>query len=117
MGRKIAGLAASKRGALGTSGRVPSFEAGTICYPSGMFRREGKRDAGNNKNGDGGLLDSTEAEESRRVPVALVWQGGRSVGPSGMIRREKQRRRSRYKSKPETRQATELAGERWRFEV
>ena len=81
MGQKLAGLAASKRGALVTLGRVPSFEAGTLRYPSGMFRRGGKRDAGNERRGDGGSLDSTEAEEIRRVPVASVWQGGRSVTP------------------------------------
>ena len=58
---KLAELATCKQGALGTLGRIPLFEAGMLRYPSGMLRWGGKIDAGNERRGEGGLLDLTEA--------------------------------------------------------
>ena len=56
-----------------------------------------------------------DSRESRRVQAAFVFQGGHSVAPSRMICPGMRKRRGRRKSRPETRRATELTGERWRI--
>ena len=67
--------------ALGPSGRVPSFETGTLRHLSGMFRRGGKKDAGNKRRKEGGLLESTETIGSRIVQAAFVCvEGARASG-------------------------------------